>query len=93
VFEREYPFAWLGILAEAAPASSELIYSYDQRGFALFSMRSPRITRLYLQVPPDENLGEWPDDRVWSELQTRLRCEDGWRLNEGRVLEKGITTL
>lgn len=77
VFEREYPFAWLGILTEAAPASTELIYSYDSRGFALFSMRSPHITRLYLQVPPDENLAEWPDERVWNELQTRLRCEDG----------------
>src|SRR5579884_964546 len=93
VFEREYPFAWLGILAEAAPASSELIYSYDERGFALFSMRSPRITRLYLQVQPDEDLANWPDDRVWDELQVRLQCDDGWRLNEGPVLEKSLTTM
>jgi p-hydroxybenzoate 3-monooxygenase len=93
VFEREYPFAWLGILAQAAPASDELIYSYDARGFALFSMRSPRITRLYLQVRPDEDLANWPDDRIWDELQARLRCDDGWRLNEGPVLEKSLTTM
>ena len=93
VFERSYPFAWLGILAEAAPSHEELIYAYHDRGFALFSMRSPSITRLYLQVPPDEDIGQWSDDRIWQELHTRLETDDGWKLNEGRVLEKGITGM
>jgi p-hydroxybenzoate 3-monooxygenase len=93
VYEREYPFAWLGILAEAAPSHDELIYAYHERGFALFSMRSPSITRLYLQVAPDEDMGRWSDDRIWSELHQRLETDDGWKLNEGRVLEKGITGM
>jgi p-hydroxybenzoate 3-monooxygenase len=92
-FERNYPFAWLGILAEAAPSHEELIYAYHDRGFALFSMRSPAITRLYLQVAPDEDIGQWSDDRIWQELHTRLETDDGWRLNEGPVLEKGITGM
>ena len=93
VFERTYPFAWLGILAKAAPSHDELIYAYHERGFALFSMRSPDITRLYLQVPPDEELAHWPDARIWEELHTRLETGDGWKLNEGPVLEKGITPM
>ncbi len=93
VFERTYPFAWLGILARAAPSHEELIYAYHERGFALFSMRSPEITRLYLQVAPDEELASWPDERIWQELHTRLETDDGWRLNEGPVLEKGITPM
>ena len=93
VFERTYPFAWLGILARAAPSHEELIYAYHERGFALFSMRSPEITRLYLQVAPDEELASWPDERIWEELHTRLETDDGWRLNEGPVLEKGITPM
>ncbi len=92
-FERSYPFAWLGILAEAAPSREELIYAYHERGFALFSMRSPSITRLYLQVAPDEDIDQWSDDRVWKELHTRLETDDGWKLNEGPVLEKGITGM
>jgi len=92
-FERSYPFAWLGILAEAAPSHEELIYAYHERGFALFSMRSPSITRLYLQVAPDEDIGQWSDDRIWEELHTRLETDDGWKLNEGPVLEKGITGM
>jgi len=92
-FERTYPFAWLGILAAAAPSHDELIYAYHDRGFALFSMRSPEITRLYLQVAPDEDIDQWSDARVWSELHTRLETDDGWRLNEGPVLEKGITMM
>jgi len=91
-FEREYPFAWLGILAAAAPSNEELIYAHHERGFALHSMRSPEVTRLYLQVRPDENLDEWPDDRIWEELRLRLRLE-GWTLNTGEVLEKGITGM
>jgi p-hydroxybenzoate 3-monooxygenase len=93
VFERSYPFAWLGILAEAAPSHDELIYAYHERGFALFSMRSTSITRLYVQVAPDEDIGNWSDDRVWQELHTRLETDDGWKLNEGPVLEKGITGM
>jgi p-hydroxybenzoate 3-monooxygenase len=91
-FDREYPFAWLGILAAAPPSNEELIYAYHERGFALHSMRSPTLTRLYLQVGPDEDLGEWPDERIWEELELRLGL-DGWRLNTGEILEKGITGL
>ena len=93
IFERTYPFAWLGILAEAAPSSDELIYSSHDNGFALHSMRSPKLTRLYLQVAPDEDIARWPDDRVWEELQTRLTQDGDWRLNEGKVLQKGITPM
>jgi p-hydroxybenzoate 3-monooxygenase len=93
VFERVYPFAWLGILAKAPPTHEELIYAYHERGFALYSMRSPEITRLYLQVPPDEDLALWPDARIWSELRMRLETDDGWKLEEGPVLEKGITGM
>jgi p-hydroxybenzoate 3-monooxygenase len=92
-FERAYPFAWLGILAAAAPSHDELIYAYHDRGFALFSMRSPEVTRLYLQVAPEENIDQWSDARVWHELHTRLETDDGWTLNEGPVLEKGITPM
>src|SRR6201999_2841837 len=72
VYERSYPYAWLGILADAAPTTDELIYSRHSSGFALYSMRSPEVSRLYLQVPVDESLDEWPDDRIWAELQTRF---------------------
>jgi p-hydroxybenzoate 3-monooxygenase len=91
-FEREYPFAWLGILAAAPPSNEELIYAYHERGFALHSMRSPTITRLYLQVQPDEDLAEWPDERVWEELERRLGLE-GWTLNTGEIVEKGVTGM
>jgi p-hydroxybenzoate 3-monooxygenase len=93
IYERTYPFGWLGILAETAPSSEELIYAYHERGFALHSMRSPQITRLYLQCSPDENLAEWPDERVWRELQTRLAGGQDWKLNEGRILQKGVTGM
>ncbi|WP_193170059.1 4-hydroxybenzoate 3-monooxygenase [Nisaea nitritireducens] len=93
LFEKVYPFAWLGILAEAPPAQDELIYSYHENGFALFSMRSPEVTRLYLQCDPDENLDEWPDERVWSELHTRLESGDGFRVNEGKILRKDVTPM
>jgi len=92
-FERVYPFAWLGILAEAPPTHDELIYAYHDRGFALYSMRSPEITRLYLQVSPDEQLEAWPDARIWEELHTRLETDDGWALREGAVIEKGVTGM
>jgi p-hydroxybenzoate 3-monooxygenase len=93
MYERTYPFGWLGILAEAAPSSEELIYAYHERGFALHSMRSPQITRLYLQCSPDENLDEWPDDRIWRELQIRLAGGKDRMLNEGRILQKGVTGM
>ena len=92
-YERVYPFAWLGILAHAAPSSDELVYSLHERGFALFSMRTPKITRLYLQCAPDEDIAAWPDDRIWSELQARLATSDGWRPNEGEIFQKGITPM
>jgi p-hydroxybenzoate 3-monooxygenase len=93
VFERVYPFAWLGILAEAPPSSEELIYSHHPRGFALHSMRSPHITRLYLQCDPDETLDNWPDARIWEELQTRFATEQDWALTQGPILQKGITGM
>jgi p-hydroxybenzoate 3-monooxygenase len=92
-FERVYPFAWLGILAQAAPSAEELIYAYHENGFALYSMRSPQVTRLYLQVPPNEKIENWPDEKIWQELHTRLECDDGWKLNQGPLIEKGITPM
>ena len=93
LYERTYPFAWLGILARAAPSSTELVYSLHERGFALFSMRSPEVTRLYLQCAPDEDLQAWSDDRIWSELKTRLRTSDGWEPNEGEITQKAVTPM
>ena len=93
VFERDYPFAWLGILARARASSEELIYANHAHGFALHSMRTPEIMRLYLQCEPDEDLDEWPDERVWSELQTRFELDEGFRLNEGDILDKGVTPM
>ncbi|HEX7473673.1 MAG TPA: 4-hydroxybenzoate 3-monooxygenase [Candidatus Limnocylindrales bacterium] len=92
-FERDYPFAWLGILAAVAPSTDELIYAAHDRGFALHSLRSPTISRLYLQVRPDEDIEAWPDDRIWTELRTRLAANDGWTLADGPVLDKAITPL
>jgi len=92
-FERMYPFAWLGILAAAPPTHDELIYSYHERGFALYSLRSPEITRLYLQVAPEEDLDNWPDDRIWEELHARVEIGDGWTLSEGTIIEKGVTGM
>jgi p-hydroxybenzoate 3-monooxygenase len=93
IHERVYPFGWLGILAEVAPASDELIYAYHERGFALLSMRSPQISRLYFQCDPEEDINEWSDDRIWSELRTRFAKHDLWQLADGPVLQKGITPM
>jgi p-hydroxybenzoate 3-monooxygenase len=93
VFERTYPFGWLGILAEAAPSSHELIYANHERGFALLSMRSPTISRLYIQCPPDDDIAIWPDDKIWNELHARLEMDNGWKLLEGPVIQKGITGM
>ena len=93
---REYghvhPFGWLGILAEAPPTTEELIYAWHERGFALYSMRSPEISRLYLQVPAEEDVEDWPDERIWEELQARLAVA-GWRVGEGPILDKGVTPM
>ncbi|HEY5431723.1 MAG TPA: 4-hydroxybenzoate 3-monooxygenase [Solirubrobacteraceae bacterium] len=92
VWGRDYPYAWLGILADVPPSTDELIYAHSDRGFALHSMRSPTLSRLYLQVEHDEDIADWPDDRIWSELHERL-ASPGWELTEGPVLEKSITPM
>jgi p-hydroxybenzoate 3-monooxygenase len=91
-FSREYPYGWLGILAEVAPSNDELVYARHENGFALLSLRSPQLSRLYLQCAPDEDLAVWPDERIWAELQARLGVE-GWTLSEGPILEKGVTGM
>jgi p-hydroxybenzoate 3-monooxygenase len=91
-FEREYPFGWLGILAAVAPSNDELVYAHHERGFALLSLRSPELSRLYVQCKPDEDIAGWSDDRIWSELQRRLGL-DGWTLDEGPIIEKGVTGM
>jgi p-hydroxybenzoate 3-monooxygenase len=93
-YERTYPFAWMGILAEAPPASDELIYTHSERGFALLSMRSPTLSRLYVQCDPDDDVADWPDDRIWDELRQRTATADGtFRIPQGRVLQKGVTPM
>jgi p-hydroxybenzoate 3-monooxygenase len=92
VFEREYPFGWLGILAETPPATEENVYVSHERGFALLAMRSPTLSRLYLQCAPDEDLAAWSHDRIWEELQTRAE-RDGFRLTQGPILQRGITPM
>jgi p-hydroxybenzoate 3-monooxygenase len=93
IFEKTYPFGWLGILAEAAPSWEELIYAHHEDGFALFSMRSPSITRLYLQCQPDEDLSNWPDERVWDNLERRLSFPGNKRVLRGKILQKGVTPM
>lgn len=92
-YERHYPFAWLGILAAAPPSSHELIYARHRRGFALHSMRTPQIIRMYLQVAERSDVADWTDERIWAELRTRLSTRDGFELADGPVLERGITTM
>jgi len=93
LYERVYPFGWLGILAEAAPSSEELVYTYHERGFALFSMRSPKITRLYFQVPPEEDIDNWSDDAIWDEMLKRMTTRDGWKPNVGPIIQKSVTPM
>jgi p-hydroxybenzoate 3-monooxygenase len=93
VYERMYPFAWLGILAATPPVSDELIYCHSERGFALFSMRSPSLSRLYIQCAPDENLDEWPDARIWDELRLRLGGDAAAALQSGPSLEKSVAPM
>jgi p-hydroxybenzoate 3-monooxygenase len=92
-FNREYPFGWLGVLAKAPPSSDELVYNYSERGFALLTMRSREISRLYLQVPFDEDIEAWPDDRFWSELHARVAADGGWKVNEGPIFQKNIAGM
>jgi p-hydroxybenzoate 3-monooxygenase len=92
-YSREYPFAWLGILAAVAPSADELIYAHSERGFALHSLRSPELSRLYVQCSPDDELEDWPDERVWAELHARFAIDDGWTLREGPVVEKVIAPM
>ncbi len=91
-YSREYPFGWLGILAQVPPSSDELVYTHHERGFALLSLRSPTLSRYYLQVGHEEQIADWPDARIWEELQLRTRLE-GWMLEEGPILEKGVTGM
>ncbi len=92
-YQREHPFGWLGILARVAPSTEELIYCRHERGFALHSMRSPELSRFYLQVAPDEPLESWPDERIWAELRLRLSTTGDWSLADGPILERSITAM
>ncbi|MET8382553.1 4-hydroxybenzoate 3-monooxygenase [Streptosporangium canum] len=93
IFQRDYPFAWLGILAQVPPSAEELIYSRGDRGFALHSMRSPEISRFYLQVPPDASLDDWPDERIWAELRARLETVPGFVLTEGPIISRDLSAM
>lgn len=93
IFQRDYPFAWLGILAQVPPSAEELIYSRSERGFALHSMRSPEISRFYLQVPPDASLDDWPDSRIWTELRARLETVPGFALTEGPIISRDLSAM
>ncbi|MEU6276289.1 4-hydroxybenzoate 3-monooxygenase [Streptomyces populi] len=92
-YERAYPFGWLGILADVPPSHDELVYARHDRGFALLSMRSPTVSRLYLQVPEGTDAGEWSDEAVWDELERRLETTDDWRLRRGAVTSKSVTPM
>jgi p-hydroxybenzoate 3-monooxygenase len=93
-WERDYPFAWLGVLADVAPSTDELIYAWHPDGFALHSMRSPSVSRLYLQVPPGEDVAQWSDQRIWDALAARLGDgHDGWHLTPGPILEKSVLPM
>ncbi len=90
---RTYPFGWFGILVEGPPSTEELIYSLNERGFALVSTRSPKIQRLYFQCDPNDEVDNWPDERIWEELQTRLDTDDGWTLEKGKIFQKDIVQM
>ncbi|XVU22009.1 4-hydroxybenzoate 3-monooxygenase [Actinoplanes sp. CA-054009] len=93
-FERVYPYSWLGILADVAPSTDELIYAWHPNGFALHSMRSETVSRLYLQVPNGTDPASWPDDRIWEELATRLgHGQDGWKLTPGPITDKSVLPM
>jgi p-hydroxybenzoate 3-monooxygenase len=92
-FQKEYPFSWLGILAHAPPSGNELIYAYHERGFALHSLRSEKVSRLYIQVSNDDKLENWTDDQIWDELEIRLGDNKDFKLNRGKIFEKSITPM
>jgi p-hydroxybenzoate 3-monooxygenase len=93
VFERVYPFGWLGILVQAATPEQETVYAWHERGFGFFNRRSPSLTRHFLQVAPDDDIANWPDERIWQELRLRLAASDEWDVVEGPVLSKNITEM
>jgi p-hydroxybenzoate 3-monooxygenase len=93
IHNHEYPFGWLGILATVPPSTDELIYTHHERGFALHTMRSPELSRLYLQCDPHDDIANWSDDRIWEEMHRRFETDDGWELNEGPIIDKGITPM
>ncbi len=92
LFDRDYPFGWLGILAEAPPTEDELVYTHHERGFALLTMRTPELSRLYLQCARDDDIAHWPDERIWEEFRLRSAGE-GRKLSEGPIVQKGITDM
>jgi p-hydroxybenzoate 3-monooxygenase len=92
-YERVYPYSWLGILADVAPSSEELVYAHSPRGFALLSMRSPAVSRLYLQVPNGEDPADWPDERIWDELDARLALDGGRPLERGPITSKAVLPM
>jgi p-hydroxybenzoate 3-monooxygenase len=92
-YQRTYPFGWFGILVEGPPSTEELIYTLHDRGFALVSTRSPEVQRLYFQCDPQDDVEEWPDERIWDELSTRLATHDGWELTGGRIFQKDIVQM
>jgi p-hydroxybenzoate 3-monooxygenase len=92
-YTRTYPFGWFGILVEGPPSTEELIYTLHDRGFALVSTRSPEVQRLYFQCDPQDDVEEWPDERIWDELSTRLATHDGWELAGGKIFQKDIVQM
>ncbi|ORT56532.1 4-hydroxybenzoate 3-monooxygenase [Streptomyces sp. CB03238] len=92
-YQRDYPYAWLGVLAAVPPSAEELVYARHERGFALHSMRSPQMSRFYLQVEPGTKATDWPDERIWKELRTRLATDDGRRLDEGEIVDRSVTGM
>jgi p-hydroxybenzoate 3-monooxygenase len=93
IYNHEYPYGWLGILAGVAPSTDELIYVNHERGFALHTMRSPELSRLYLQCDPHDDIANWSDDRIWDEMHKRFETDDGWELHDGPIIDKGITPM
>lgn len=91
-FERVYPFSWLGVMANVAPSTDELIYARHPDGFAMHSMRSDKVSRLYLQVDPTDDIANWSDDRIWTALSERM-ATDGWELKTGEITEKNILQM
>jgi p-hydroxybenzoate 3-monooxygenase len=93
-WERTYPFAWFGILADVAPSTDELIYAWHPDGFALHSMRSESVSRLYLQVPPDTDPATWSDHQIWEALARRLgHGQNGWQLHPGPITDRSVLPM